>query len=98
MNTTVLQVPINKSLKTAAKQEVEKLGFSSLQEAVRVFLAQLVQKTITINFIKQESEEILTIKQEAILARKLKEAREDIKKGDYHIASSAEEMMKQLRP
>lgn len=97
MNTTTLQVPINKSLKTAAQQEVEKMGFSSLQEAVRLFLTQLVKKTITINFTRQEPDENLTPKQEAILNKKLKEALADIKKGDYYVASSADEMIHQLR-
>lgn len=97
MNTTTLQIPINKSLKSAAQEEAEKLGFSSLQEAVRLFLTQLVKKTITINFVRQEPDEILTPKQETILNRKLKEALKDIKKGDYYIARSAEEMMRQLR-
>ncbi len=55
---------------------------SSLQEAVRLFLTQLVKKTITINFTRQEPDEVLTPKQEAVLNRKLKEALEDIKKGD----------------
>jgi len=97
MNTTTLQVPINKSLKSAAQQEAQRLGFSSLQEAVRVFLTQLVKKTITINFTRQEPEEILTPRQEAVLNKKLKEALEDIKKGDYYVARSADEMIHQLR-
>ena len=97
MNTTTLQIPINKSLKSAAQEEAEKLGFSSLQEAVRLFLTQLVKKTITINFTRQEPDEILTPKQEAVLNRKLKQALADIKKGDFYTATSVEEMMRQLR-
>jgi len=52
MNTTILQVPISKALRTEALAIVKEDGFSSLQEAVRVFLAGLVNKKVTITFEK----------------------------------------------
>ncbi|OGG15490.1 hypothetical protein A3D77_06610 [Candidatus Gottesmanbacteria bacterium RIFCSPHIGHO2_02_FULL_39_11] len=38
MNTTVLQIPMSKDLRTQAEKEAEKQGFFSLQEVVRVLL------------------------------------------------------------
>ena len=50
MNSTVLQVPMNKDLRDEATKAASSLGFSSLQEAVRVFLAQLPTQTVKISF------------------------------------------------
>jgi antitoxin component of RelBE/YafQ-DinJ toxin-antitoxin module len=57
MNNTVLQIPINKSLKDQATQAALNLGFSSLQEYVRVFLTKVAQgqTTISINEIDEET-------------------------------------------
>jgi len=45
-----LQVPISKSLRNQAATAASGMGFSSLQEAVRVFLAQLPAQTVKISF------------------------------------------------
>jgi len=45
MKRTILQIPINPELKAAAEKKAEMLGFSSLQEMVRVMLTQLTRKT-----------------------------------------------------
>lgn len=50
MDSTILQVPISKSLRNEAAEAASGMGFSSLQEAVRVFLAQLRAKTVKISF------------------------------------------------
>lgn len=50
MNSTILQVPISKGLRDEAATAATNLGFSSLQEAVRVFLAQLPTQTVKISF------------------------------------------------
>ncbi len=44
MKRTVLQIPMNPDLKKAAEKKAEMLGFSSLQEMVRVMLTQLTRK------------------------------------------------------
>ncbi len=49
---TTLQVPITSDLKQAATQAAMAQGFSSLQEAVRVFLTQLSSKRISIGWSK----------------------------------------------
>lgn len=50
MNSTILQVPVSKNLRDEAAVAASNLGFSSLQEAVRVFLAQLPTQTVKISF------------------------------------------------
>ena len=50
MDSTILQVPISKSLRDQAGSAASRLGFSSLQEAVRVFLAQLPTQAVKITF------------------------------------------------
>lgn len=50
MDKTVLQIPVSKNLRIRAESTALEYGFSSLQEAVRVFLAKLAQKAIEISF------------------------------------------------
>lgn len=47
---TILQVPVNKNLRDKASKATEKLGFSSLQEAVRLFLNKLADGDIDVVF------------------------------------------------
>lgn len=50
MNSTVLQIPINKNLRDQAASKAERMGFSSLQEVVRVFLAKIASGEINVAF------------------------------------------------
>jgi len=50
MDSTILQVPISKALRDEASIAASNMGFSSLQEAVRVFLSQLPTQTVKITF------------------------------------------------
>ena len=47
---TILQVPISKDLRDKAGTAAEKMGFSSLQESVRLFLNQLASNQIQVAF------------------------------------------------
>ena len=47
---TILQVPISKQLRDQAASSAHKMGFSSLQETVRVFLNQLASNEVAIAF------------------------------------------------
>lgn len=49
MNTTILQVPISKALRDEAAATVSNMGFSSLQEFIRVMLTQLKNNYINMN-------------------------------------------------
>jgi len=50
MQRVVLQVPVDSQLKQQAEKVATSQGFSSLQEAVRVFLAKLAEKRIELTF------------------------------------------------
>lgn len=50
MNTTIIQVPISKTLRNKALEAAVDSGFSSIQDAIRVFLSQLVAKKVEITF------------------------------------------------
>lgn len=95
MNKTTLQVPVDKSLKFLAEKEALKQGFSSLQEAIRVFMAQFATRHISISFTKPE-DETLTLKEENALIKKYKKTKKEIANGSVFAAESVEEMMKQL--
>jgi len=47
---TIIQVPIDKTLRDRAIIAASHLGFSSIQEAIRVFLVQLPLQTVKISF------------------------------------------------
>ena len=55
MNNTTLQVPINKDIRLQATQAASRLGFSSLQETVRVFLVQLINQNLVVTFQPPET-------------------------------------------
>lgn len=48
MHKTILQVPIDKNLKSTAERAAARQGFSSLQEVVRVFLMQLATEKVAV--------------------------------------------------
>lgn len=50
MNSTVLQIPIDKNIRNQAASYAEKMGFSSLQEVVRLFLNKIAGGEIGITF------------------------------------------------
>lgn len=45
---TILQVPLDKQLKSSAEKAANEQGFSSLQELIRVFLAKVASNKIEI--------------------------------------------------
>lgn len=50
MDKTVFQVPVTIGLRKEAEKEALRQGFSSLQEAVRIFLRKLANRTIAFTF------------------------------------------------
>jgi antitoxin component of RelBE/YafQ-DinJ toxin-antitoxin module len=92
MNKSTIQVPIDNNLRISAENTASSLGFSSLQEIIRVFIAQLATKTITINFISSTPDEVLTPKQAAVLTKQLLLA----KKGPLKTAHSAQELIDKI--
>ncbi|MDO8609630.1 MAG: hypothetical protein Q7R95_03710 [bacterium] len=52
MNTTILQIPMSKSLKNSAAGVAQEYGFSSLQDLLRVVLTQLSRRELVISIEK----------------------------------------------
>lgn len=48
MDTTILQIPVSKSLKSNATLVAKDYGFSSLQEIIRVLLTKLARRQLAI--------------------------------------------------
>lgn len=53
MDRVTLQVPVSKDIKIAAQARAEEMGFSSLQEAVRIFLYQFAAGKVDVSFFKE---------------------------------------------
>ncbi len=78
MQRTIVQVPMSQDLKEKAELVSADMGFSSLQETIRVLLTKLSKREFT--FRVEEAEEEIT-KLSPAAERKLKKAAEDIKAG-----------------
>ncbi|MEK7517413.1 MAG: hypothetical protein AAB583_02595 [Patescibacteria group bacterium] len=89
---TVLQVPIDASLRKDAEKQALEQGFSSLQEAVRVFLKKLAQGAMGITF---EREEAVQLSPRAI--KRYDKMAEDFRKGkNIYTAKSVDDLMRHL--
>lgn len=93
MNTQriIMQVPLQKSLKVSSEAVARDMGFSSLQEAIRVFLQKLSNKELMFTF--REPVERLSPKAEKRYLKMLKEIKEG--KGTTH-TNNIKELMAYL--
>ncbi len=73
MNTIVLQIPIRKDIRDQAASTATKLGFSSLQETVRVFLKQLAAEEMQVTFASKSM--MLSAKNDARYAKMIDEVK-----------------------
>ncbi len=90
MKRTILQIPISEELRRSAEKVSSEMGFSSIQETVRVFLTKLSKKEIN---IKIQDEEQLSPKAAARYEKMLK----DMKTGkNVNTAESVADFLKQL--
>lgn len=89
---TVLQVPLSVDLRRSAERKALEQGFSSLQEAVRVFLKKLSQGAMELIY----KEEVTHLSAKA--ARRYGKIMEDIRSGKEKVykAESVEDLMRQL--
>lgn len=91
MQRAVIQVPVGADLRKKAEIEALKQGFSSLQEALRVFMNKLASKRINISF-----EETIALSPKA--ERRYAKLDEDFKKRkNIYQAKNINDLMKQLR-
>lgn len=94
MDTTTLQVPLSKALKSNATDVAKEYGFSSLQEIVRVMLSKLAKKEFVISFGEQFPTVALSAKNEARYAK----MEEDFKANrNVYTANSVNDLMTRLR-
>ncbi len=92
-NSTILQIPINKTIKEKATLVASDYGFSSLQEIVRVIIAKLAKKELVVS-VTEEREERLSSKAERRYIKML----DDYKKGkNFYTVSNTKELMKLLK-
>ena len=93
MNTT-LQVPVDGALKSRATKAAKSMGFSSLQETVRLFLTKLARGDMKVELTSLDADEYVSPK---ALARYDKMER-DIKSGKEPVygAKNAQDLLDQL--
>jgi antitoxin component of RelBE/YafQ-DinJ toxin-antitoxin module len=93
MSRTILQVPVNATLRREAERQALSQGFSSLQEAVRIFLKKLARGVIGITF---EDEEAIQLSPRAI--KRYEKIMQDIKSGKEKVyrAKNVKDLMLQL--
>ncbi|MBI2405185.1 hypothetical protein HYV22_03335 [Candidatus Gottesmanbacteria bacterium] len=91
MNRVIVQVPMTSELRKKAEDAAQAQGFSSLQDAIRMFLANLANRQLIFGFT--EPDEYLSPKAERRYAKRI----EEIKKGKHVTkTSSLEELFKYL--
>jgi len=90
MNNTILQVPIKKDVRKKAAVVAEEMGFSSLQEVVRVFLSKMAAGKVNVNL-----EEVVQLSPGAI--KRYNKILDDIKEGkNLYEAKDVDDLMRQL--
>ncbi len=95
MQRVIIQVPMSKELKEKAEAISSDLGFSSLQEIIRVILTKLSKRELNVR-VEEKTEEITHLSKAA--ERRFKKAVEDIKAGRNIVeASDAEDFLRKLR-
>jgi hypothetical protein len=52
MGKTIIQVPVEKKLRDEVEKEALKQGFSSIQDVVRLFFRQFVDKQVAVSFVE----------------------------------------------
>lgn len=94
MQRVIVQVPMNKELKDKAEAVSYDMGFSSLQETIRILLTKLSKNEFSLRF--EEVEEISRLSPSA--ERKFSKALGDIKKNkDIYKPKNKKDFLKQLR-
>ena len=91
MDTTILQIPVSKNLKSSATLVAKDYGFSSLQEIIRVLLTKLARRQLVVQI-----EEMVTPLSRQAERRYLK-MEKDFKTGkNVKTFSTVDELMEDL--
>lgn len=92
MDTTTLQIPLSKSLKSSAASVAKEIGFSSLQDFVRLVLTKLAHRELTVNVT---STEYVRLTPEA--KRRYAKMTDDFRKGrGIYQAKDVDDLLRQL--
>lgn len=91
MNTTILQIPMAKSLKRSAQEVANEYGFSSLQDLLRVILTKLSRRELVVSI---ETPVYLSKKNER---RYVSMNKDFVKNTNVKDFSSVKELMKDLK-
>lgn len=91
MSKTVLQIPIDSTLRTEAEKAALAQGFSSLQESVRLFLRKLADGVVGVKFEE-------TVRLSAKAEKRYNKILDDIESGKEKVysAKNVDDLMKQL--
>lgn len=93
MNRTVLQVPMSPALRKEAEEQALQQGFSSLQEAVRIFLKKLARRETEVVF----TEKFPSVQLSKRAMRRYDKQHEDFIKGkNIYSAKDIDDLMRQL--
>ncbi len=91
MSKTIIQIPVEKKLRDQAESEAISQGFSSLQDVMRLFLRQFIDKKVAVGFV----EPAVKLSKRAI-ARYDKMTKDFEEGKNVQTAHSVDELMKQL--
>jgi antitoxin component of RelBE/YafQ-DinJ toxin-antitoxin module len=92
MNNTVLQIPMTMELREKSEKAAVEAGFSSLQEAVRIFLKKFSHKELVVSFDMPKIK--LSEKNEKRYIEMIKDYKKD--KSEYRSFDDVDDMMKYL--
>lgn len=92
MDKAIIQVPVDKKLRDQAASAASSLGFSSLQETIRLFLHKLATRELTFSF------EEPSVQLSPRAARRYDKMVRDIESGKepVYTASSTKDLLDQL--
>ena len=91
MSKTIVQVPVNRKLRNEALSAAQEMGFSSLQEPIRVFLSRLASRSLTVTFEPEERLSPHADRRYAKILKAISSGKEPIYQAD-----SAEDLLEQL--
>lgn len=92
-NRIILQVPMSKTLRQRAQEVAEDIGFSSLQEVIRLLIHQFARRELTVKF-----EDIEIVQLSSVAKKRLKKIEQDIAKGkNLYKAENANDLFRQLQ-
>lgn len=92
-NRIILQVPMSKTLRQRAQEVAEDIGFSSLQEVIRLLIHKFARRELTVKF-----EDIEIVQLSSVAKKRLKKIEQDIAKGkNLYKAENASDLFRQLQ-